>query len=128
MPSGSYVVADQGLEGCNTPCSIPLLPGRHTLRFSLEGYRPGLLAITVPEERLAAFRLDRVAGTVAVRSSPSGAEIYLNGKLQDRRTPAIITLPVGKYRLGLRMTGFPDSEQEIEIRDGVTQTVEMDWR
>lgn len=128
MPSGSYVVADQNLEGCNTPCSMPLLPGRHTLRFSLEGYRPGLLAITVPEERVAAFRLDRVAGTVAVRTTPSGAEIYLNGKLQDRRTPAIITLPVGKYRLGLRMTGFPDSEQDIEIRDGVTQTVEMDWR
>jgi serine/threonine-protein kinase len=127
-PSGAYVLADQNTEGCTTPCTIPLTAGRHTLRFSLDGHRPAVVAISVPDERVAAVRLDRVAGTVAIRSSPSGAEIYLNGKLQDRRTPAIITLPVGKYKLDLRMAGFKEMEQDIEIRDGVTQTVEVNWQ
>lgn len=127
-PSGAYVLADQNTEGCITPCTIPLTAGRHILRFSLDGHRPAVVSISVPDERVAAVRLDRVAGTVAIRSSPSGAEIYLNGKLQDRRTPAIITLPVGKYKLELRMTGFKELEQDIEIRDGVTQTVEVNWQ
>lgn len=127
-PPGARVRIDQTAEGCTTPCSMELSGGRHLLQFTLEGYRPAVMAITVPDEQSAMVKLDRVAGTLAIRTTPPDAEIYINGRLHERRSPAIITLPVGRYRLELRQPGMKPLEQDIDVRDGVTQTVEVSWQ
>jgi hypothetical protein len=35
---------------------------------------------------------------------------------------------VGRYRLELRQPGMKPLEQDIDVRDGVTQTVEVSWQ
>jgi hypothetical protein len=47
-------------------------------------------------------------GLLFVDSKPSGAEIYLNGKDQNTRSPARLILPAGKYSLKLTKAGYHD--------------------
>ncbi|MCC6588331.1 MAG: serine/threonine protein kinase [Bryobacterales bacterium] len=129
QPPGAKVAIDQTAEGCITPCSMELSGGRHVLRYTLDGHRPAVMIINVPDEHSSMVTLVRIAtGTVVVRSTPAEAEVVLNGKVQDRRTPAIITLPPGKYHLELRRPGRDSIEQDIEVKDGSTQTVDVSWK
>jgi hypothetical protein len=113
---------------CTTPCPLELTPGRYVLKFSLEGYREATRIINVPQETDLNVRLDRVAGTLMVKSNPPNATILLDGKLQPQRTPAILTLPPGRYKLTLRLPGMADYDEEIQIRDRVTSTIEVNWQ
>ncbi len=127
-PPGATVTVDQSNETCRTPCALALPRGRRILRFNLAGYRPGMAILNVPEENTASARLDAVTGTVVVKTTPPGAEIYINGKLYDRRSNCIINLPAGRYGFEFRLPNEKGISQDIEVKDSVTQTVEVSWQ
>jgi serine/threonine protein kinase len=127
-PPGAAVTVDQSNETCRTPCALALPAGRRILRFNLAGYRPGIAILNVPEETTASARLDAVTGTVVVKTTPPGAEIYINGKLYERRSNCIINLPAGKYGFEFRQPNEKGISQDIEVKDSVTQTVEVSWQ
>jgi outer membrane biosynthesis protein TonB len=60
-------------------------------------------------------------GTLACRSDPSGAEIFIDGRSTGRRTPvpvgSAIELPVGKHKLTLK-SGSKSFTETVEIREG----------
>lgn len=126
-PAGAGVFID-GLRMCTTPCTLELTPGRYVLKFELEGYREATRIVHVPQETDLNVRLDQVAGTLMVKSNPPNAAIFLDGKPQPQRTPAILSLPPGRYKLTLRLPGMADYDEEIQIRDRVTSTIEVNWQ
>lgn len=127
-PPGGVVIFDNNPSiTCKTPCTMPLLPGRHSVRASLPGYRDDFKYFQVPDEVFVFFRLEMRVGQLSIQTNPPGAVIFVNGQERAERTPAILTLPPGRYRIGLTLPGYPRDEQEIEIREGSLKNYSVDW-
>ncbi len=127
-PPGAQVVADRDPAlACTTPCQLTLREGRHVLVFTMAGYRLAPRIITVPEILDVTMNLDRLAGTLAVSSAPAGAAIYLNGELRPEKTPAMIKLPAGTYKIRLLLEGRKPFEDTVEVKDQVITNISVDW-
>jgi hypothetical protein len=106
---------------------MELSQGRHLLHYSLDGHRPGTLAITVPQEGSATMRLDPMRGTLLVHTTPPGATILLNGQAQKDTSPATLRIAPGKYKITLRREGARDYTQDVEVRDETITQVDFNW-
>ncbi|MEO8662908.1 MAG: serine/threonine-protein kinase [Bryobacteraceae bacterium] len=126
-PEGARIELDEAALSCTSPCTIDLSPGRHTLRARQDGYRDALKIFEVPRNTEVKFMLSELAGQLIVRTNPTGATVYLNGKQQNQKTPAVLTVPVGHYRLILVREGYSRQEDNIEIRDGAISNYEFSW-
>ena len=63
-------------------------------------------------------------GSVSVSSTPSGAQILLDGALQKSRTPAMLTnIEAGSHELVLRLSGYKDAQRSISVTAGGTSSV-----
>src|SRR3972149_10697064 len=54
-------------------------------------------------------------GMINVKSSPDGANVYLNGELRTATNGAIAGLASGKYNLRILKSGFVVWEKEVEV-------------
>jgi serine/threonine-protein kinase len=124
VPPGAQVKLDTG-QSCQAPCTLELPRGRHTLSAALEGYRPAFRIFEAPAPEDVTIVLSKALGTVAIRSSPSGATIILNGVTRQERTPAMLSLPAGHYRLEIVKDGFAPHVDEIDVRDSVLTNIEV---
>ncbi|MBL8216683.1 MAG: serine/threonine protein kinase [Bryobacterales bacterium] len=125
-PPGAKVTFDGTGPVCTSPCSLPLAGGRHTLVAVLEGYRTESRIFQVPSEAEQILVLDRTFGTLMIRSTPAGAAIFVDGKERREKTPAVLTLPVGKRKVTITREGRRE-EQEIEIKDGAVTNLDVSW-
>ncbi|MCS7315713.1 MAG: protein kinase [Bryobacteraceae bacterium] len=117
-PPGAEVVFDANPElKCKTPCSIALSPGRHTLVATLAGHRPEMRILEVSGPREVFLSMTAQTGTVRVETTPSGAQILLNGQMRPETTPATLVLPIGKYQVEVVKDGARD-QQVVEIKEG----------
>jgi TonB family protein len=60
-------------------------------------------------------------GKIIVNSEPTGATILLNEEDKGVTPMEIPSLPFGKYILKLRMKGYEDSQQEVELSENITE-------
>lgn len=63
-------------------------------------------------------------GTVILRSTPPGADIWVNGRQTTRKTPIRLPAPVGSYRVSLRMSGYKPLTREIQVEKDKTVQLE----
>ena len=127
-PPGANVSVDDGAQTCTAPCAVELTAGRHAIRASRAGFRDALNMVEIPRDAQVTLKLSQRTGSLAVRSDPTDAQIFVNGQAQPQRTPAILHLPVGKYKILLKKQGQPDYEDEVEVVDQVTRTMEVTWQ
>jgi hypothetical protein len=127
VPGGATVSVDSGKSSCTTPCPQSLENGRHTLAFTLPGYRPTVRIVNLPQETTVNVSLLRTEGTLMIRSSPAGATIVVDDRVRTERTPAMLTLPAGQHKITLRREGSPDYSETIEIKDQVLTNVNVNW-
>ena len=127
-PAGARVTAgDDPLLSCVTPCDLTLREGRHVLTLTMAGHRLAPRIVQVPEITDVTVNLDRMAGTLAIRSTPPGATIALGGEVRSEKTPAMIKLPVGTYTIRLTLEGRPAFEDTVEVKDQVITSIGVDW-
>jgi serine/threonine protein kinase len=117
-PPGAQITVDSNsAQTCKTPCIMPLPPGRHALTVQLAGYRPYPRVISVPQDSDVFLQLTKTAGTLSITSSPPGATIEVDGKMQSARTPAVFNLAPGNYHVKVARNGaFLDFD--VQLRDG----------
>jgi serine/threonine-protein kinase len=126
-PGGATVSIDAGKTSCVTPCVVTLGYGRHTLTFFLANYRPTTRLVDVPQSTSVNVVLQRSEGTIMIRTNPPGASILINGTARTERTPAVLTLTSGKYKVTLRREGAADYEETIEVKDQVITNINVNW-
>jgi serine/threonine protein kinase len=127
-PAGATVVFDRDPQStCRTPCSISLSAGRHTAAFSLANHRPALRIFELPRDQELMVSLDRAAGTLMVKSTPPGASIILNGQRRPEKTPAMLSLPAGSYKLELVLEGHTTYTETVQIKDQVISNIDVTW-
>jgi serine/threonine protein kinase len=126
-PPGARTTIDNGTRSCTSPCSVLVDRGPHTVTYTLDTYRPLTRNFDVPKQTELEADLERATGTLMLRSTPAGAAITIDGNAMTQRTPAVITLPVGKHRLRLTVDGRPAYEEAFELKDQVITTLSVEW-
>ncbi len=118
-PPGAKITLDDGkVEGCTSPCSLDLAPGRHVLVAQLDKYETANKIFNLPADSKLNVNLRRQTGTVAVSSSPAGALIVVDGIEYPEKTPTMLTLPVGKHKVTVSLAGRGEKSREFNIDDG----------
>ena len=66
-----------------------------------------------------------VRGDLTINSSPTGADVYLDGTDQSEQTPVTLrSLSVGLHSIRLKLDGYQDYKQQVKVVAG--QPTEID--
>jgi hypothetical protein len=108
VPKGASVEFDGKQLGSTTPVVIPVtdLEQRHTVKVSLTNFQVWQRKLTLSEDdprvRVLAV-LTPIYGKLEVRSTPKGADVYINGEHRGKTPTTVDNLP-------------PDEDVSIELR------------
>ncbi len=129
QPAGASVYLDGVYQGVTVPDNIITLQavpaGMHTIVFTLEGYQDYSQVIQVNEGQASTVApvLTPVIqpapnGTIVVVTSPSGGQVYLDGQFKGTAPISISPVPAGSHTLLVRLPGFQDSTQTLQLGAG----------
>jgi eukaryotic-like serine/threonine-protein kinase len=109
------------------PTAQPRLAGVFEVPSGAERKRPRAIAMLVLLSAIAAvavsgyFIKERLftpakTASVQVESRPTGAVIFVNGEAKGK-TPAVLDLPLGNYRIRASLAGYEDREVWVELTE-----------
>ncbi|HZW27490.1 MAG TPA: PEGA domain-containing protein [Trueperaceae bacterium] len=108
-PSGAEAYVDGSFVGY-TPLSFGTRPGRHEVRFVLAGYEEFTTSVNVSPGRtepVNATLQQRVrAGTATFTSSPSGADVFVDGRYVGTTPTGSIRFQPGQYEATFELPGY----------------------
>ncbi len=115
-PGAKLVVDDRPDLSCQSPCTLSLPAGRHTLAAELNGYNLAHRIFSVPSDSDLFIPLSKSTGTLLVTSSPSGAIVLVDGK-QYGKTPQTLHLPAGVHQLAFISGSMRHDETVVVTAD-----------
>jgi hypothetical protein len=101
-----------------TPITLSGLgPGQHSVTFSKAGYITDTRSVAVASGTKASVvsHLVLLTATLAVSSSPAGANVYVDGKDTHKRTPAQVPVEKGQHVVLVRMSGYIDETTSAQF-------------
>jgi serine/threonine-protein kinase len=106
----------------NTP---PMKSGAHTLSAQMAGMPPQTrqIEIVAGQKISVDFQLATDKAIYNIASSPSGADILIDGVFSGRTTPSQLMLTPGQHRIVLRMEGFAIAELTTDA--AASQTINL---
>lgn len=118
-PPGATVVIDNRAEWtCRTPCRIENLPGgSRQVIARLAGFQTTRRTFQAgaDSEMIVEIELEDSRIQLLVTSEPSGADIYVDGRLMPQKTDAKIPLPEGTYRIRVSKAEVGEAEQVVQV-------------
>jgi len=115
--AGAKITVDRNEQlTCSTPCAPMDLPGgRHNAIVTLDGFRSQRRAFDVEREPLeVSFSLQAVQATLVVSSSPTGGEIFVDGRNTGQTTSARVSVAPGRHVVRV-VKGNLAAEQTVEV-------------
>lgn len=120
-PSGAHVF----LEGVNTSKVTPVTmedieEGLHQVTLKLTGYKDTTFTVTIIKDQQASkniiLSMEINTGSVLLQSTPSGANIFLDGTNISKLTPSTIqNIGEGLHQFTLKLSGYKDTTINITI-------------
>ncbi|MGD0567661.1 MAG: serine/threonine-protein kinase [Candidatus Sulfotelmatobacter sp.] len=111
-PQGAQVQVDGKTDpSWVTPFTLSgLAAGPHTITVSKAGYVADarIVQITAGSKEIVASHLAQLTATLAVSSTPPGANVYIDGKNINKLTPAQVSVDKGQHVVLVRKSGFID--------------------
>ena len=104
-----------------TPFTVARLsPGNHIISVSKSGYSSEIRSVDVTAGGTSSLtlRLAPVNALVVVGSTPSGAQVVLDGKPTGRVTPAQFAVEKGSHTVLLRKPGYLDESVTADLGPG----------
>lgn len=118
-PDGALITVDGG-RGQEAPWRYSdISTGSHLVQAFLSGYEPYAKIVDVPpkgEVKINAvlFPLTNV-GSLQVKTSPGGADVYVDGVFKGATATTIGNLAAGKHFVLLKRAGYDDWTDTVEI-------------
>lgn len=111
-----------------TPLTAQPLQGSYRLTLSRDGWKP----ISVPVKieagsivKLPLFKMQRIDGTLSVRTDPPGATLTIDGQFYGRTPQSLPLVSERKYDLKLTKPGYVSAEKSVRIEGGRTNEVDL---
>lgn len=124
-PGAKITVDDRADTACQSPCTLSLPSGRHTLTAELEGFNLERRIFTTPSETSILINLSKSMGVLVVISEPNGSQVLVDGK-DYGRTPAKVRLTAGPHQLVL-LNGSQRHEETVVITNDAFETRSVRW-
>jgi serine/threonine-protein kinase len=126
-PAGADAVFDGDSElHCTTPCTLNLPMGRHTLVATSKGYRDAQRVFNLPSDPGLIVNLEPAMGTLSLVTKPAGLAVIIDGREQNRKTPADFPLAVGEHHVQV-VRGGEKQDFTAQIRDNVVSQKSIEW-
>jgi len=130
-PQQALVSLDNSNAQMIAPAVLNVLPGRHLLVVSKDGYNEARRSINIEPSQLkllVELKLEPVLGLILIHSSPMGANVAIDDA-QRGRTPLLLTdLPPGRYRVRVTKQDHLPSEKILEITGREPKKLDLDLR
>jgi hypothetical protein len=129
-PSGANVYLDGTLVAITPATITSVSAGSHTYIIRLTGYNDATGTVTVTSGMTSTVSVTLTptvtTGSISFASSPSGADIYLDGTLQAVKTPSTITsVSTGSHSYTLKLSGYNDSTGSVTVTSGGTSNLSV---
>jgi serine/threonine protein kinase len=129
-PAGATFQVDGRSDGSFvTPLTVSqLAPGRHVVTFSKPGYQSQSLAteVVAGSRSTVMTRLSAQGGTVSISSTPTGANIAIDGHDSGKTTPAQFIVGNGQHTVTLKLPGYLEANTPVSIADGQNHSISPD--
>ena len=127
VPSGAQATLDNS-DTQTTPCSFSSIPvGSHSLQVYTSGYQPYYTTVNVQSGQTTTINAylnpSQAYGNLQVSSSPSGADIYIDGNYYGHTPRTVGNLVPGSHSVLLRLAGYQDWTGMVSIVAGSTTTI-----
>lgn len=124
--SGASVYLDGSYRGTAPVCITEIEPGNHTLRIQKPHYETRTISINLrPGQTHDIYAdLEKISGFLYVQTSPSGADIYVDGG-RVLSSSSAIELDEGFHRISAEKFGYKKENSTITIIRGMTRTVSL---
>jgi eukaryotic-like serine/threonine-protein kinase len=123
-PQGAQVQVDGKSDPSYvTPFVLTNLePGQHSITVSKAGYSTDTraVAVTSANRTTTVIHLAQLMATLIVKSDPSGANIYVDGRDVGTKTPAQVSVDKGQHVVLVRMSGYLDETMNAQFALGQT--------
>ncbi|HUU76231.1 MAG TPA: PEGA domain-containing protein [Methanoregulaceae archaeon] len=118
-PSGALITVDGG-KGQQAPWTYTdVTAGSHIVQAFLSGYDTYAEIVNVPPGGTATVNALLVpltnVGSLQVKTSPGGADVYINGVYRGSSDTTVGNLAAGKHFVQLKLAGYQDWTYTIEI-------------
>ena len=118
QPEGARVFLDDAYRG-QAPLFLNDVPaGEHRFSFEAPGYLSKHVDVRISDRTPRRVRADLIpdAGSLQVRSTPSGATVLLNGVERGETPLTIADAPSGENRIEIRMPGYQPFRDQFSLR------------
>jgi hypothetical protein len=128
-PSGAAYYVD-GVARGSTPGSVTGLdPGTHEVRVTKAGYTDFTDTVTITAGQTTSISAPLQAaapagGSVAARSSPSGAAVYLDSQARGTTPTTLSGVTAGDHVVKITKSGYEDYTVTVTVADGATTEVD----
>jgi hypothetical protein len=129
-PDKADVFVDDDRKG-TTPLTLKnITPGEHSLTISKDGYekRSEKFNIASGEKKTVEYALTRIPipikATLSVNTSPSGAQLILDGTRVGNTPASIENIAPGTHSLTISKAGYESRNEQLSIASGEKKTVE----
>jgi len=128
-PANADVFINGAKQSGQTPVTLPLAAGQYDVVIRLNGYEPYAGHVQVKDNiqtSLEAELKEKSQVHVAwaqVRSSPGGADIFVDGVPANQQTPARVQIPAGTHIIALRLNGYQIAKRGVQASEGGTVNV-----
>jgi len=126
-PTGADIYFNGNYRGRAPVTITEVWPGTYPISAEMSGYRTFTTTVSVSSDQRSAVSFPmtpvNTAGALYVISSPSGADIDLDGLFQGKTPITLSNLAAGTHTLQLSYPGYYDWKSTVEVPDGGTKTV-----
>ncbi len=119
-PRGARVYLD-GVDAGTAPDTIGRIdPGSHSISVRKDGYRDWSKRVDVEagEETVLKARLQKRSSSISIRSEPSSADIYIDGRYSGITPDDVTELKPGRYKVEVRKEGYRTWSKSMDVKAG----------
>jgi len=128
-PAGAEVFINGAKQSGQTPTTLPLASGQYDLVLRMPGYEAYAGHVQVKDNIQTTLDVELKEKTqvhvawAQVDSTPSGAEIFIDGAPANQTTPARVQIPMGSHIIAMRLAGYQVAKRGVQASEGGTVKV-----
>ena len=118
VPSGAILYIDGDSIGVTPLLLDSILSGNHVIRLSHPYYEDLVATVEVRDSmftRIPHIVMRNAVGTISIRSEPSDASLWFDGRNMGRTPRTLHNIPYGEYDVLLVKSGYAEETHRVEV-------------